>query len=113
MPTILDETDENLLVQHESGRVELIPLSPMNRLLYKHDLWGLLREGDEILMIGATDTTPRVEVAPIEDEDNSYTLVVGDLEPLHLGPHHKSRLIDALMDYYESGTPERLIHMFD
>ena len=113
MPTILDETDANLLVQHDNGRVEMISLSPMNKLLYDHDLWGLLREGDEILMIGATDTTPRVEVAPIEDEDNGYNLVVDDLEPLHLGPHHQSRLIDALMDYYESDTPEQLIRMFD
>ena len=87
----------------------MISLSPMNKLLYDHDLWGLLREGDEILIIGATDTTPRVEVAPIEDEDNGYNLVVDDLEPLHLGPHHQSRLIDALMDYYESDTPKQLI----
>ena len=46
MPTTLDETDANLLVQHDDGRVEMISLSPMNKLLYDHDLWGLLREGD-------------------------------------------------------------------
>lgn len=115
MPELLDKNDANLLVQNDNGEIELVPLSPLNRLLFDHDLWGLLRRGDEVVQFAATDDGPTVTIQPDRDAAN-YTIHVGQFDPLHLGVHQKSMLVDALIEVYEDGNgddPEPIIRLYD
>lgn len=107
--TILDENDTNILVQNPNGSTDLIPLSPRNRLIYDHGLWGLLREGTETWVHGGER---RVSITPQEE---GYSLQVGEFNPLQIGPHQEGKLIEALVDFYESEAekPQGLIDLFD
>jgi len=110
---VLDKTDTNMLVQHEDGSVENVSLSPLNRLLFDHDLWGVLRDGTEILTL--SEGNREVTVIP-GDDAREYTLGVSETESLHLGEHQKSALIDALRQVYDEGDerdPQPLIELYD
>lgn len=115
MPKLLDKSDANLLVENDDGDIELVPLSPLNRLLFDHDLWGLLRRGDEIVQFPADGDRPTVTVQPDDNAEN-YTIRIGKYDPLHLGVHQKTRLVDALLEVYEDGDgndPSPLIRLYD
>ncbi|AGM10963.1 hypothetical protein M193_gp082 [Halorubrum tailed phage 7] len=115
MPKLLDKNDANLLVENDDGEIELVPLSPLNRLLFDHGLWGLLRRGDEILIFGECEEHPQVTVQP-DDAAENYTIRIGDYDPLHLGVHLKTKLVDALIEVYEEADgddPTPIIRLYD
>lgn len=93
-PKVLDENGTNWLVQFPDGSTQPVTKSTMNRLLYEHNLWGLLKGGDQMLVI-QRDDSPNVEVIP-NDDSTEFIIEVGHGDPLHLGQHHKSALIDVL-----------------
>lgn len=97
---VLDKSESNMLIQRDTGEVENVPLSPLNRLLFDHNLWGLLREGGEILRLQSNDERGATIIAG--DDARTYTLDVGSTESLHIGEHQKGDLVDALIDVYES-----------
>jgi len=110
---VLDKTDTNMLVQHKDGSVENVSLSPLNRLLFDHGLWGVLRDGSEILQLDGEDRG--VTLIPGEDA-REYTMEVDETEPLHIGEHQKSELVDALMDCYGNDgerNPAPLLRLYD
>jgi hypothetical protein len=111
-PRILEETNANWYVLKPDGTTENIPKSPENRLLYEHNLYGLLREGDDILVIDHDDR-PRVRLVAGENAVE-YTLTVGNGGPLHLGAHMKGGLVNRLVEVYEGDRAvEPLISYYD
>lgn len=98
MATVKRRTTANVVVQHENGEVESIPLSRQNRLLFDHNLWGLLKNGTDILQIsGDRDVT----IIP-NDDSTEFTLEIEGAQPTHISPDLKPRLVDVLIDHYES-----------
>lgn len=114
MPELLDNPGANYLIQYDDRSVELVPKSDMNRLVFEHGLWGLLRTGDDILVVKPDGEKPRIRVVP-ETSAQAYSLHVGDYDPIHLGPHQKADLVDALMEgKCEDGNLRRsLIRLYD
>lgn len=113
MPEILDDTPANMLVKFSDDRVENLSKSPTNVLLYEHNLWGLLRTGNEILSMDRDDYPP-VQIIPDENAER-YTLRVGG-EELNMSPDMKPRLVDTLHEVYKSDgeeTPQPIIDLFD
>lgn len=103
MPRLLEDRAEHALVQHDDGSVELIPWSPLNRLVYRHNLTGLLKDGDDVLAL-TRDEKPNVTVIP-NDDATEFDLKVGE-DTIHLAPHQKSELVDRIADAYEGdGRP--------
>lgn len=114
---VIEETGANWLVKTDDGGTEMIGKSKTNRALIEYDLWGLLRDGTEVYQIKANESRPSVTLIP-DDEAMSYTLRVGDYEGIHLGPHMKSELVDALVDSRDNdegreGEAESLISLYD
>jgi len=97
MPEVKRRTPANIVVQHDDGNIESVPLSRQNRLLFDHNLWGLLKEGDEILHLSGD---PSVTISPNEDS-TEFTLKVEGAQPMHLGPDLKPRMVDTLITIYE------------
>jgi len=98
---VLQSNDANWLVQFDNGEVDTVTKSPLNRLLFDHDLWGLLKKGDEIVTYQGGENQPKVTVIP-SDDATEFTLKVKDAnDDLHLGEHHKPDLIDALKEAHE------------
>jgi len=114
MPKLLDSPEANYLIQYDDGDVELVTKSDMNRLVFEHGLWDLLKTGEEILCLKAEDKKPMMQVIPGEGA-RSYTIQMGDYEPVHLGPHQKGDLVDALIEgKSENGnTRESLVRLYD
>ena len=115
MPELIDSNDTNLLIETEDGRTELVARSPLNRLLFDHELWGLLRRGDEMLVFGKSEDHPQVLIAPDSNAEN-YTIKIGDYDNLHLGVHQKTKLVEALAEVYENNggeDPTPVIRMYD
>ena len=81
MPKLLDSPEANYLIQYDDGDVELATKSDMNRLVFEHGLWGLLKTGEEILCLQAEDKKPMMQVIPGEGA-RSYTIQMGDYEPV-------------------------------
>ena len=69
-----------------------------NRLLFDHNLWGLLKDGDEKLQI---DGDPSVTIIP-NDDATEFTLDLEDGQPIHLSPDLKPRLVDTLITIYKN-----------
>jgi hypothetical protein len=109
MTTVKRRTPANIVVQHDNGSVESIPLSPKNKLLFDHNLWGVLQDGSEILKLSGN---PGVTITP-NDDSTEFTIVVGDAEPLHIGEDMKGRLMDALKDVYTKGNDRDLQPLID
>lgn len=109
MPTVKRRTPANIVVQHDDGMVESVPLSRQNRLLFDHDLWGLLKEGDEIVKVGSD---PQVTIIP-NQEATEYTVEIDGAQPIHLGPDVKPRLIDNLLEVYECDDNDYVAPLID
>jgi hypothetical protein len=108
---IIDETPANFLVQ-EDGDIRSIGRSKLNRALVEQDLWGLLRDGDEILNLRADDQ-PKVTLIPHEG-GNEFELQIGEERQVHLGPHHKSQVVDILVDHEKSEPKiKSLVSLYD
>lgn len=97
---ILDETETNWLIEYPNGTIETVTKSAHNRLLYEYDLWGLLKNGSEIVQIEDDTDGTRVTITP-NDDSTEFTLQVDDTEPLHIGEHHTADLVEALVDVYD------------
>lgn len=101
MPRLLDDRETHALVQLDDGEVELIPWSPMNRLIYRQNLHDLLVEGTEIL--STRNEQYAIELVP-DDDASSYSLTVSDGEgdfTVSVPPNEKHALMEALVDGYE------------
>lgn len=110
---IKDTTVSNWLIEFDDGTTDVVPKSKQNTLLIEHNLWGLLQEGTEVMTIDGTDDHPSITLVP-SDDAKEFTLRVGDYEALHLGAHHKSRLVNALADgKAEDDVAARLLDLFD
>lgn len=105
---IIEETTANWLVQDEDGTHDTIGKSPENKALINHNLWGLLRDGTEVFQ-ATTVNDNDITLIP-GDDAREFTLSVDDKDSLHLGPHHKSKLVDAIMDGKESDTEYGVAH---
>lgn len=105
MPEIIEQNTVNMIVQSEDGSVDVVTRSPMNRLLFDHNLWGVLRAEDDILVLSGQRGQQGVTLTPTGDDH--YRLELDEAaDDLHLGPHQKHRLIDALQEVYEGETQE-------
>ena len=98
MPEVIEERSGHLLVREEDGSVNLITLSPFNRLLYDHGLFGLLRAQDESLTLSNDDYSVSIE----PQGENVFEVDIEDHVTATLKPHEKTNLIDALVDVYEA-----------
>lgn len=108
---IIDNTPANYLVRRDDGTTDTLGKSKQNRLLIEHNLWGLLQDGTEVLSLDVADQPP-ITVVPSE-EAREFTLSVGDYESIHLGPHKKSELVDALIEEEQEARAESLVTLFD
>lgn len=113
-PYILEETNANWYVVKPDGSTENIPKSPENRLLYEHNLYSFLRHGNDVLVFNTDSDDTEVRVIASEDA-SEYDMIVGDGDRLHLGPHLKSDLVNALIEVYDGDErdPAPLIEMYD
>lgn len=113
---IIDNNTGNWLVQHDNGSMETIAKSKQNQLLIENNLWGLLRDGTEVFYEPATDDHPSVTLIP-GDDAREFTLRVGEYQPIHVGPHEKTKLVDALFegrkDETNSTVSDELVRLFD
>lgn len=101
-PEILEENDTYWYVKKPDGTTTSITKSPRNRLLYDYNLYGLLRGGNDIVMFNHGDDTDGPPIRLVASDDaREYQLKVGEAQPIHLGEHLKSDLVDALIDVYE------------
>ncbi|WP_372611669.1 hypothetical protein [Halomonas sp.] len=108
MVDIVDENDANYLVKYDDGSVDMISKSPMNRLIMERNLWGVLRSGSEIY-----EVKPKVRLIPGENA-RTFTLELGEFEPLHLEAHQKAELVDALMKGHENDDIQQaLTELYD
>lgn len=108
MPEVIEERSGHLLVREDDGSVNLITLSPFNRLLYDHGLFGLLKAQDESLALSDDDWTVSIE----PQGGNEYVVDIEDSISPTLKPHEKSRLVDALVDAYDTDAdpdPEPIV----
>lgn len=113
MTQILDDTSSNWLVRWDDGTTEMVAKSNMNKLLMEHDLWGLLRDGTEILTIPPDGKKPRVTLIP-DHGAKSYRLQVADYERITIGPHQKPRLVDVILAGKRSNeVRSRLVDLYD
>lgn len=102
MPNVIEKKSGHLLVEQDDGSVDLINLSPFNRLLYENELFGLLKDQDESLTL--SDDSHTVHIEPLGD--HSYRVNIKDALETELKPHEKSHLIDALTDAFDrDGDP--------
>lgn len=97
MPEVIEERSGHVLVKEDDGSVELITLSPFNRLLYKHNLFGLLRDQEESLELSNDEWD--VTITPLGEQ--KYEVDIEDAITATLKPHEKSALVDALVDAYD------------
>lgn len=96
MPEILDDRGDHVLVKHEDG-VELISWSPLTRLVWKHDLWGLLRDRDEP-WYAEDDDGLWVGIRPAED--GRFVIETADITHV-IGQQQFDDLVAILDEAYE------------
>lgn len=97
MPEILDERPNHLLILNDDGGTEMIPLSDHNRLLYKHGLFGLLRDESEAW--AAADGDDRVLVTPLGN--NQFEIEMDEMTVVTT-PYEKPDLVTTLVEAYEA-----------
>lgn len=102
MPEVIEERSGHLLIQTDDGGVDLISLSPFNRLLYDHELFGLLRDQDESLELSSEDWN--VTITPLGEQE--YEVDIEDEMAVKLKPHEKTALVDILVEIFEDGEGE-------
>lgn len=100
MVTILEDNDSNWLIATESGPTTKTKSSELNQLLYGHNLFGLIEDGNQIWQNCGAEGEPSVTLIPGE-EAKKYTIEISEAPKLTLGKHHKTDLIDALAEVYE------------
>lgn len=102
---VLDENETNFLVHTDDGTATKTKASNLNKLLFGHNLAGLLQEGSEVWSINP-DGEPRVTVIPDENAE-CYTIRIEDApQDLNLGKHHKTDLVDVLAEVYQEHDGE-------
>ena len=115
MPQVLDDNQQNWLIMTDDGSTTTkTKASPLNQLLYEHDLWGLLESNDEIWMKSGREDEPSVKIIPNEDE--RYTINITNAPDLTLGAHKKTDLIDAMVkiyDEYDGESVAPIIELYD
>jgi hypothetical protein len=100
---IISENDTAYLILTDDGSTESrSKASDLNRLIYDHNLHGLLVEGDEV-WTKTDDEGQTVTVVP-GDEPDTYTLRIEGQSQLFLGEHQKTDLIDGLAEVYEEDS---------
>lgn len=111
---VLEENSTNWLILTENGSTTTkTKASSLNQLLYSHDLFGLLERGDEIWTCSNPEVAePTVTIIP-DDEAKCYTLRIGDHPDLTLGANHKSDLLDALVEVYETHNGNSVAPILD
>ena len=98
---VLESNDTNFLVRNEDGSITTKTRdSDLNKLLFGHNLYGLIEEGSSVWTNSGAESEPEVMVIP-DDEAKSYTIRLDNAPDLTLGPHHKTDLIEALASVYE------------
>lgn len=100
MPEIIEERDSHLLVLNDEGDTEFIPMSPFNRLLYKHGLFGLLKDQDELWTAADGDEKEWVLIEPLGDHE--YHAETHEIETT-IKRHEKTELVDYLVEAYKQG----------
>lgn len=112
---ILEENSTNWLIMTPDGSTETkTKSSDLNKLLFGHNLWGLLDAGDEIWTHKGAEDEPTVTIIP--GEDDCYTIRVTNAPDLVIGANHKTDLVDALADVYEKYDGESIkpvIQLYD
>jgi hypothetical protein len=109
---IEETTPANYLVI-DDGKHRMIGRSKQNRALIEENLWGLLKDGNEIYQLDPDDGV-KISVIPHEGA-NEFTLQVGSGgDPVHIGPHNKSLLVAGLVDNEgEAAKAEAMIRLYD
>lgn len=97
---ILESNPTNFLVLTDEGEVEPITRTDTNTLLFDHNLWGLLRDGTDILSLKGAGDEPQVKVTPGENA-REFMVEVRDEAPAYLGEHWKSEFVEALRKTYD------------
>lgn len=96
---VLESNPTNFLVL-EAGEVEAVTRTDTNTLLFDHNLWGVLRDGTDILNLQGNGDEPGVTVTPSENA-REFMVAVEDEAPAYLGEHWKSEFVGALRDSYD------------
>lgn len=113
---VLESNSCNFLIRKNDGSITTkTKSSDLNKLLYSHDLFGLIDEGSEIWTHSGAEGEPKVTVIPDEGA-KCYTLKVGDAPDLTLGEHRKTDLVDAMAEIYEKCNNESvapLVNLYD
>lgn len=103
MTRLLEDRTSHLLVEHDDGAVELLPKSDMNLLLYKHDLFGFLRDGTDTLAFPNPDASGyRADIRMEPEGDDIRVYWHGD--EFIIGPHHRPALLDTLSRAFDEDT---------
>lgn len=97
---VIESNPTNFLVL-EGGEVESVTRTDTNTLLFDHGLWGLLRDGTDILTLQGTEDEPQVTITPGEDA-KAFKLDPDGQDPVYLGEHWKAEFIKKLVATYES-----------
>lgn len=101
---IIEANSTNFLVRREDGSTTLkTRSSDLNKLMFGHNLWGFLDAGNEVWTSEGEDGEPSVTIIP-DDDAECYTIQFEDRPQLVLGKHHKTDLVDVMMEYYEQDS---------
>jgi hypothetical protein len=110
MPEILEDRSSHATVLKDDGSVEIISWgSEINRLIYRHDLAGLVKHGDEILSVETDEGT--MQLIP-NDDASEFSIEIGS-ESFSVPKHQKSALLSALDDAYgDDGLDDQVLLEF-
>lgn len=99
---IIDETPHSMFVEVRTGEgwTQMNKSkNPRNVLMFKHGMYGLVRGVTEEIYEFDTEKTCRIS----SDDKSSYTLWVGDREPLNTSPDRESQVLEAVKRTVETG----------
>lgn len=111
-PEILDDNPTCWFVQFPDGSTDIVAKSNLNELLFEHNLWGLLQDGSEVWKATTDDGDSVITVTPMNDA-SEYRMTIGSGAEVHIGTHHKSRLVDELNAYYTEDSAKGLVSMYE
>lgn len=99
---IIDETPHSMFVEVKAdGEWTQMNKSknPRNVLMFKHGMYDLVRGSRREIFEFDTDKLCRIA----SDQKSSYTIWVGDREPLNTSPDRESEVLDAVKRTIETG----------